>query len=303
MIRLAFFDLGETLIHDNQPFPHAVDALRAIRQFVCENGAPLTLGLISDFLPPDPPGKEDQIAAREGEYAAILAGAGLSEFFEPFSARVTLSTRAGVLKPDKRIFLLAAERSGTGAGLSECLFVTEDSGHLEKCKGFNMHPVRFGSGTGITPAFSDWSDAPMVINNLVNPTAAQNRAHAIAATLAARFDMIGFSPSTPVAGHVLEGRARRLTVLEDPKLGDLSGICVELPSAVTVTVGADGNVANVVATPPASDEVADAVNFVASLQKSGKVATAGCPAAGATHVVEQDAEGRRRLVRRGYDLR
>jgi FMN phosphatase YigB (HAD superfamily) len=167
MIKLAFFDLGETLIHDMTPFPGAIQALEAISQLETEAGERLILGLVSDFLTAGPPVNETTISAREEEYRGILAGTGLAGFFEPFSKRVTLSTRAGVNKPDRRIFELALERSGIAAHLSECAFVTETPDHLEKSRDFGMIAIRFGAGPGITPAFSDWVDAPALFGRLL----------------------------------------------------------------------------------------------------------------------------------------
>ncbi|WP_165074590.1 HAD-IA family hydrolase [Paludisphaera rhizosphaerae] len=167
MFRIAFFDLGETLIHDMTPFPGSIQALQAIGQLDTESGQRLTLGLVSDFLAAGPPVNEATISAREEQYRGILAATGLAGFFEPFAKRVTLSTRAGVNKPDRRIFELALERSGVEAQLSECAFVTETIAHLEQSRAFGMTAIRFGAGPGITPAFSDWGDAPALFARLL----------------------------------------------------------------------------------------------------------------------------------------
>jgi FMN phosphatase YigB (HAD superfamily) len=300
MIKLALFDLGETLLQGTTPFPNAIAALEAISRLHTEAGEPLILGLVSDFLPADPPVTEAKIAAREQEYRDILDGARLKEFFEPFSSHVTLSTRAGVNKPDRRIFELAIKRSGVGASLDECTFTTETTEHLAKCKSFGMVAIRFGTGPGISPAFSNWSDAPHLFAGLLGRDDAHNQAVVTAAELSVRHNLAGFVPSAPVQGREHRGQARQLVELKDPKLGDLDGLYVELPTEVTVSLGKDRHVANVAATPPGKDEVADAVNFVAGLARAGKIAIPGRPAIGATHAIEQDAHGRKCLVRRGY---
>jgi FMN phosphatase YigB (HAD superfamily) len=300
MIKLALFDLGETLLHGTTPFPNAITALEAISRLHTKAGELLILGLVSDFLPVDPPVTEAKITAREQEYRDILEGARLKELFDPFSSRVTLSTRAGVHKPDRRIFELAVERSGVGASLDECAFTTENTAHLTTCKSFGMVAIRFGTGPGITPAFSDWEDAPGLFAGLLRPDDAHNQAVVTAAELASRHNLIGFVPSAPGQGREYRGQAKQLVELKDPKLGDLNGVYVELPTDVAVSVGKDRRVANVAATPPGKDEVADAVNFVAGLARAGKIAIPGRPAIGATHAVEQDDQGRKRLVRRGY---
>ena len=114
-----------------------------------------------------------------------------------------------------------------------------------------------------------------------------------AAELSAHHDLVGFVPSAPGQGREYRGQAKRLVELKDPRLGELSGVYVELPTDVTVSLGGDRHLANVVATPPGKDEVADAVNFVTGLAKAGKIAIPGQPATGATHAVEQDDHGRK----------
>lgn len=167
MIKLVLLDLGETLIRKGKPFPGAVEALEAIGKLKTAAGRPVALGLVSDYYPPAPPGDEAAVAAKEAEYRKVLEAAGLERFFRPFDQRVTLSTRAGVNKPARKVFELAAERSGTGAKLSECVFVTEDEAHLKKAKEYGLTAVRFGTGPGFEPAFGDWKDAPALVAKLI----------------------------------------------------------------------------------------------------------------------------------------
>jgi hypothetical protein len=301
MIKLALFDVGETLVHEGQALPHAVAALEAIRGFTTTAREPLALGVVSDYLMPASPVTEAKIAALERDFENILAGAGLKKFFTPTAQRITLSSRAGVNKPSRRIFELAAERSGTGAALAECLFVTEDAQHLAKCQEYGMTPVQFGAGTGAWPSFSDWTDAPGILARLVSPGDASPRAAAAAVALSARHGLVGFTPRAGSAGErTVAGQAKRLVQLTDERLGPLRGVYVELPTDVTVHFAPDGRVEDVAATPPEKDEVAEAANYVAGLVKSKQVAMRGQPPARAPYVVEEDDAGRKRLVRRGY---
>jgi hypothetical protein len=300
MIKLAFLDVGETLIHDGRPYPGVIDALGALSRFETTDGGALFLGAVSDYYLPEPPPTEAKVAALEERYRnEVLMPAGLEAFFEPFASRVTLSSRAGVYKPDRRIFELAVERSGTGAALGECLFVTENSAHLEKCREYGITPVRFGPGPG--PSFEDWADAPAVIAEVVAPGHPGNRAAAVGPVLAVRHGLTGFVPFGK-GDRSVRGQANRLVQLKDPRLGPLDGVQVELPAEVSVELGTDGRVADVTASPPDPEEVADAVNYVCGLVKGHKVAIPGqrAPAFGTTHTVEQDEAGQMRLVRRGY---
>ena len=194
MIKIAFFDVGDTLIHDGQPFPWVTAALAAIAGFGTSAGEPLVLSIISDYLMPDPPRTEEKILALEEQYRdQVLGPSGLGGFFQPFESRVTISSRAGVSKPDRKIFETAVIRSGTRAKLTECLFVTENSTHLQKCKEHGITPVRFGPAMNGIAAFEDWADAPAVVAGLVTPGHAANRAAAAAPALASRYGLVGFT--------------------------------------------------------------------------------------------------------------
>lgn len=167
MIKLVLLDLGETLIHKGKPFPGVVAALEEIGKLKTAAGQPVVLGLLSDYYLPDPPGDEAAITAKEAEYRKVLESAGLERFFRPFEKRVTLSTRAGVNKPARKIFELAVERSGITARLTECLFVTEETRHLTKAKEFGLTAIRFGTGPGFEPVFGDWADAPRLFTRWI----------------------------------------------------------------------------------------------------------------------------------------
>src|SRR5262245_41964127 len=109
MIRLALFDVGETLLHDGHPFPRVTEALQTITRFITEDSANLVISIVSDYG--DPAATESERITREREFAEILKGAGIGHFFQPFQKRVTISARAGAQKPDRRIFEAAAHRS------------------------------------------------------------------------------------------------------------------------------------------------------------------------------------------------
>lgn len=302
MIRIAFYDVGETLIHNGQPFPGVVETLQAISEFETADGHSLFFGIISDFFMPAPPPTEEKILALEEQYRnQILQPTQLSGFFQPFETHVTISSRAGVFKPERKIFETALARSGTGLEFSECLFVTENKNHLDKCVEFGITPVRFGPDTDGMAAFQEWVDAPTVIAGIVAPGHTENQAAAVAPALASRFGLVGFKP-TRIGTMSLSGLSSQLLQLNDPRLGPLDGVYVERPTEVTVELGPDGRVVGVSDSTADPDELADSVNFVSSLLKSGKVAIPGqqAPPFGVTHIVECDDAGRRRLVRRGY---
>ena len=118
MIRVVMFDLGMTLVGDDRrPFPHVENALAAVSGFKTADGKPLRSCLVSDFTMATAPVTAAKVAALFKEYLAILDETGLRPFFEPVKKRVTLSTHAGVQKPDRRIFEKALERLGADVAL------------------------------------------------------------------------------------------------------------------------------------------------------------------------------------------
>jgi hypothetical protein len=300
MIHLLLFDLGGTLIRQRTAISHVPEALKTISEFHTADGGRLSLSIVSDYLPPAPPVTEAKIAALEAQFQSVLAAAGLAEFFAPFEKRVTTSTRAGVNKPDRRIFELAIERSGVAASLSECLFITEDEAHLAACRNLGMSVLRFGSGPGIQPAFSDWLRAPLIIAAVVGAAASSNHMAAVRLFLRQTHGLADFEGRQ--TANTLRGQARREVELHSPRLGPLDGILVEVPVDVTVHLCADGDIDQVRISEPAADTVSDAASFVKSLLDNEQIALPDRPSDNATHAIETDANGRRRLVRRRYSL-
>jgi FMN phosphatase YigB (HAD superfamily) len=168
MIRLALFDVGNTLIGGSDALPHVGAALARIAELKCADGQPLVLGVVSDFGLAPPDAGEEILAEYDADFVARLRAAGLDSFFRPVAERVTLSTRAGVEKPDRRIFELACRRSGTGAGLAECLFVTEWRPHIVASRALGMTTIGFRAGADWAPSFDDWRDAPELIASFVS---------------------------------------------------------------------------------------------------------------------------------------
>jgi len=70
-----------------------------------------------------------------------------------------------------------------------------------------------------------------------------------------------------------------------------------------VTLRPDGDVDQVQAASPTSEDVSDAVTFVKSLLDNKQVALPNEPLGKATHAIELAADGKRRLIRRRYSFR
>ncbi len=161
MISVLLLDLGDTLTDGTQVFPHVPEALAALRKLENGDGARIQLCLVSDFTMPSPGGPP--VRTLFSQYLAVLDRLDLRRFFRPVGRHVTLSTHAGVMKPDRRVYDLALERLGTGATLAESLVITEDAAHVEACRKLGMATLRFGDD------FTDWSEAPAMVRQLANP--------------------------------------------------------------------------------------------------------------------------------------
>lgn len=301
MIKVAFFDVGDTLIHGGQPMPGVIDALQIISKLKPGGDEPLLMGIVSNYLMPSPPVTEETILALELQYrTTVLEPNGLAELFKPFDSKVTISSRAGVSKPARAIFETALARLGSTATLAECLFVTEEDNHLEEAKEYGMLPVKFGTALAGVQSFSNWNDAPLLLATLVAPDNADNLARAAGATLNSEHGLHEFTP-TDISGRILHGRAKQLLQLNDPRLGALDGVYVERPTDVTVELAPNGSVGSVQASKASPEEIADAVNTVHTLIQGERIARPG-HAKGTTHAVVTDANGRQRLVRTRYSF-
>lgn len=296
MIRALLLDLGETLIDANdQVLPGVRNALTQLRTFEAEDHQPLPMCLVSDFTMPHPRTPQ-AIQAAFADYLHILDQTGLREFFEPVDKHVTLSTHVGRNKPAAEVFETALARLGVAAPLTDTLFITENAAHVAACRQLGMHALQFGSD------FTDWNHAPLRIAQEIGGTNVTNFKTMFKDALAAHDDLRLESLSDVKAG-TLQGSARRLVKLDDPALGKLDGVHIELPVDLTARIDGTGRVASV-ETAPRPDMVAEAVENLKSLASNQQIAGMDEPGSPSpvvpTHSVETDAQGRRILRRRRF---
>lgn len=297
MIRVVLVDLGDTLVHGDAVYPHAREAMESICEFETAGGDPLEVALVSDFEMPSS-GEESELGEIFARYVAILERFELRDLFEPVDERVTLSSHAGVFKPDRRVFELALERLGTEAGLDECVFVTENREHVAACRGYGMSALRFDPAGAPDADFADWSVAPLLVARLVDPDSELDLQSALGVRLAATEGLELVSLEGRTGRGTVSGRARKWCPLRDPELGDLDGVHVQLPVRIEMDVDPQGRVGLLESDEPPPEALAEAVHFVRGLARHRRVALdPERPEPGTSHAVTTDASGRRYLRR------
>jgi FMN phosphatase YigB (HAD superfamily) len=276
MVTVVLFDLGDTLVDGSRAFPHVPETLSAVSRFKAA-GEPLQFALVSDFTmagAPDP----DAVAAIFAEYLDLLDDFGLRGFFTPAERRVTLSTHAGVMKPDRRVYELALSRLGGGASLTDCLSVTENAEHIVACRAMGMRTLRFGVD------FTDWAEFPLLLRRLLDLADEHNTAIAVGLWLGAHTDVRLVSIRGPVSAGAAE-------IVVRPRAGGA-------PRRATVSFDSAGKVTNVT---DKDDEPGPGEEqlFEESLREHGQLADEDVEELppGATHREGTDEQGKK-VIRR-----
>jgi hypothetical protein len=296
------FDLGLTLIDANDRlFPHVKEALTAISGFTTADGKRLLSCLLSDFTMPEPPVTPAKISTIFKQYLAILDETGLRSFFEPVKKRVTLSTHAGVQKPERQIFETALRRLGANLALADCLFVTENSAHIRAAREtLGMQTLQFRPPAGEF-GFNDWAQAPSLIANLVAPHQFANVEAAVKAHLAATegIEMDSAEPSSKPGAMKINARAWQ--PISVPGFADLHDVLVSIPVEGEVTRGPKGEVKFVKIQKPSAEQINEVTSYVHSLATHGQIeGHSKGSSLTATHKIQTDETGNRKLVRRGF---
>lgn len=303
MIRVLMLDLGGTLERGGDLLPHVPEALAALRGFETEDGELLSLCLVSDFHMPAQPGDPSEIADIFSQYLSILDGLGLRSFFEPVERHVTLSTHAGAFKPDRRVFEVALRRLEQNARLEEVLLITENAEHVRVCREqHGMSALLFGPPGSPGVDFSDWSEAPILVSRVVAPESEFNAQSALKTHLAALHGLEVMTMKKTAAKARLKGRAKKWVPVRDPMRGGDEKLHVPLAVDVEVEVDDDGRVRSVESGQPAPETLDEAAHYVGTLEANRQIAHDDDidSSSEATHAIETDKEGKRRLVRKRF---
>jgi hypothetical protein len=302
MIRVLILDFDDTLVHGGDIIPHACEALDSISGFETASGEPLAICLVSDFEMTTPPSTGEKISTAFKDFVSILDGFNLKGFFEPVSRRVTLSSHAGIKKPDRRVFETAIGRLGVKAGLEECMFITGNRDYISECKKLGISTLRFDYSSSRGGDFSDWSQAPLLIAKLVAPYSDVNLKSALTLYLANIHDVnLTFIEEGASSKDKIHARAKTLFQVSDPRLGIFDGIHMELPVDLSIQLGEGGEVKSLKITEPSSRDISEAKHYLKSLIANKQVSLVERGLSGrATHQVEIDSKGRRVLTRKRF---
>ena len=294
MIRVLMLDLGDTLAEGDNVLPHVPEALQALSRFETASGANLALALVSDYTMPEPPVTAQKIEAIFAEYVKELEQLQLKKFFEPVDRHATLSTHAGVFKPDAAVFKKALQRLKLRAGLNSCLFVTENAEHIAACRKLGMETLLFGPTDEAD--FSDWSEAPLLIARKVAPENAQNMRLALQLRLATEFDIELVSVSNK-SENLIEGRAKKLFPVK------LKQESIEVPFPVTVEISLDkdGRIRDVSSEQPDPEALHESAHYLKTLEANKQISRdSKTPRGDETHEVKVNEKGRKVLTRRRF---
>ena len=302
MIRVLMIDLGDTLVKGDDVLPHVPEALRVLSRFETSSGAELALSLVSDYTMPEPPETPQKVQAIFDEYVKELEKLQLKKFFEPVDRHVTLSTHAGVYKPDPIVFKKALQRLRLRAGLKGCLFITENAEHIAACRELGMETLLFGGPGGSSEAdFSDWSEGPLLIARKVAPDNTQNLTLALQLRLAAGFDTELVNISDSKESGVIEGRAKKLFPVSLEVRGAKETVELPFPVNVKINLDDDGRIRDVSSDQPDPEALAESKHFLKTLEANKQISRDAKTKRGdETHELKVDEKGRKVLSRRRF---
>lgn len=298
MIRILMLDLGGTLINqDNQVFPHVLEALETVQGFRTDVQDPLLICLISDFFMPTPERTEQNIFQ---EYVSLLESLNLLRFFEPVERHVTLSTHAGVFKPDPRIFELAIERLDHTAGFNECIFITENADHIEACRSLGMKTLHFSENESEAD-FNDWSEAPLLIAQIVNPENINNLEKALRLRLSVEHDLEFIAINEKSADGTVRGRVKQWHAVPTLKLGTRRNPQVTFSEGVEIDMSPQGRILAVKTEHPGQEEIEEAAHYIKTLEDNKQIKrNGGSLSSGETHRETVNEKGEKRIKRERF---
>lgn len=278
MLRALLLDLGDTLVRANHVIEHVPKALAQLAALPTEQDLPLQLALVSDYTMPGPGAAPEELARLFEEYVELVRGFGLLQCFEPVDQHITLSTQAGVSKPDARIFQLALQRLKLPPELASAMLITEAGDHVAAARRLGMTAWQYGKD------FDDWTSAPLLVARALHCDDATSLLEPLRDRVQALFDK----------------RVQRIEHADNHPVTVIYAVLAENPEAeVVIRLNPAGDVDSLEPVTPTDSEA----KYRRSLEDSGALGAAGEPLApGQTHVLEPGPDGKPKLTRKRFSL-
>jgi len=280
---------GDALISDGKGLPHVSEVLDVLTRFEPPARASLVVSLVADYEMPTTPVTPQKINRIFDKYVARLDELGLKQFFEPVGLRVTLSTHAGVFKPDARLFKKAIQRLRLRTGLDECLFVGNNAEQVKACRALGMSALFFDSG--------DWAEAPLLIARVVSPASNFNLRLALQLPLATTYDVQLIRIKEAQSRNIIHGLGKKLFPVP------LKTETIEVPFTVQVDISLDkqGKIRDVKTDEPTAEAIAESADYVETLDANKQISHGEANVKGtATHELLVDEKGRKVLTRKRF---
>jgi hypothetical protein len=291
MIRVIMID-GGALFKDDRVLAHVPEALEVMSRFETQGRPSMVLSLVSNYEMPTAPVTPRKINTIFNKYVATLEMLRLKEFFEPVEVRVTLSTHAGVLIPDPRLFKKAIQRLRLRIGLNECLFVGNDAEHVKACRGLGMTAL----------LVDDWAEAPLLIARLVNPASTFNMSLALQLPLAATYDVQLIRVNDAQSRNVVHALGKKLFPVPLKKRRGATET-IEVPFTVQLDISFDkrGKILTVKTDEPTAEAIAESADYVETLEANKQISYGEAnPKGSETHELKTDEKGRKVLMRKRF---
>ncbi len=186
--------------------------------------------------------------------------------------------------------------------MKECLFITENQDHIRVARtALRMSALQFRSSASTTFDFDDWLQAPAMVAHLIDAAGGSNAEVAIRDHLSHSHDFDLQAVEGPERGATTTVRGTLWRPVGKSAGDELADVRAPFSVEGEVTRGPAGQIRAVRLAEPTSTDVTEAASLVRSLARHGQIRGSGPQRAGAaTHDIETDDQGRRKLVRKRF---
>ncbi|HEX8246854.1 MAG TPA: hypothetical protein VF599_01625, partial [Pyrinomonadaceae bacterium] len=198
------------------------------------------------------------------------------------------------------IFELAVERLGLNAGLDECLFITENAGHTDEARRLGIKTLLFGE-TDAEDGFDDWSEAPLLIAQMVSPESPNNLEGALRLRLAVEHDLELLFVSEKSEDGIIHGQVNKSLPLPVAESESRQSSVVTIPVNVEIEMNNQGRILAVNSEEPDKETLDEAAHYIKTLDENKQISRRKGPLAqGETHRETVNEKGEKRIKRERF---